>query len=230
MSIKNFVDKEIELAIKNGDEYSIPCYLSAQKAMHSLIEDEHSGASIIFTQGILDRLINYKPLSPITEKDEFIELSNKISGEQCCRCSSLFRYKNGNSWVYTDIDRVTAVDIISGTYYHHKVVDKIVDNLYPIELPYYPLLKKFYVYTETVELENSYMVAYHYLITPDNLKVELDLFCKYITEIKEEPCKYIASDGSVKYNFIKTPYTKEVKISKEEFYSVFNSVKDEKVE
>ena len=70
--------KEIELLKKNNaaedtdtffDDYVDACYDSALKAFGSLTEDGHSGMSIGFTQGILNRLIDGKCLTPIEDID-----------------------------------------------------------------------------------------------------------------------------------------------------------------
>lgn len=68
MDMKKWAKREIELACKsenpNRKEYE-----SALKAFESLCEDGHSMFSINMTKHILNRLIEGKPLTPITEEN-----------------------------------------------------------------------------------------------------------------------------------------------------------------
>ena len=65
MSLKEWAEKEVQIACKreNSDrkdgewDYGCACYESALKALNSLLEDEHSGFSIMVTKNILNRLI-----------------------------------------------------------------------------------------------------------------------------------------------------------------------------
>ena len=90
--------REIENCTGDGADYGCRCYKSALKAYQSLCEDGHSGLSISVTQGILNRLISGKPLTPIEDTEDMWNICN--SGEsddgmliyQCNRMSSLFKY------------------------------------------------------------------------------------------------------------------------------------------
>lgn len=63
---------------KEGEfDYRCACYESALKAFKSLCEDEHSGASIMFTKAILDRLITGKPLTSI--EVEVVEIGSDMA-------------------------------------------------------------------------------------------------------------------------------------------------------
>lgn len=76
MNLNDWARNEIELACKKERgskdisefDYGVACYESAYKAFQSLLKDEHSGLSIIFTQQILNRLIEHKPLTPYGER------------------------------------------------------------------------------------------------------------------------------------------------------------------
>lgn len=76
-----WANREVELACSklekgNGFEkdYLAPCYRSALKAYESLMADNHSGASLELTTGILLRLLRGKPLTPIEDTEEAWEL------------------------------------------------------------------------------------------------------------------------------------------------------------
>ena len=78
MSLLDWARKEVELAkiieakdLKEDEfDYGGACYDSALKAFESLTEDGHSGFSIKLTQGVLNRLIDGKPLTPIVDTDD----------------------------------------------------------------------------------------------------------------------------------------------------------------
>lgn len=78
MSMMEWAKREVEIASKRerGDkpesewDYGCACYDSALKAFESLCGDDHSGFSIGITKGILNRLIDGKPLTPIEDTEE----------------------------------------------------------------------------------------------------------------------------------------------------------------
>ena len=75
MSMLEWAEKEIEIACnkenpdrKEGEfDYGCACYEGALKAFETLCNQGHSGFSIKITQGILNRLIDGKPLTPIED-------------------------------------------------------------------------------------------------------------------------------------------------------------------
>lgn len=78
MSMMEWAKREVEIASKRerGDkpesewDYGCACYDSALKAFESLCGDGHSGFSIGITKGILNRLIEGKPLTPIEDTED----------------------------------------------------------------------------------------------------------------------------------------------------------------
>ena len=78
MSMTEWAKREVEIASKRerGDkpesewDYGCACYDSALKAFESLCGDGHSGFSIGITKGILNRLIDGKPLTPIEDIED----------------------------------------------------------------------------------------------------------------------------------------------------------------
>lgn len=194
MSMLNWAKKEIELACKkenpnwtpnSGDwDYGCACYESALKAFKALCEDGHSGMSIRFTKSILDRLIDGKPLTPITEEDFIID-RNLMTDEslkerglksqvQCPRMPSLFRdeYLNGNV-SYNDVNRVVCEDKETNITFNYGPVSKLVNELYPIKMPYTPSNKPFKVVMEQFlydkeDKQNDWDTeAIYYIIEPD---------------------------------------------------------------
>lgn len=198
MSLLGWAEKEIELAMKaekdaskenDGycmDGYVKACYDSAFKAFKSLVEDEHSGMSIRITKGILDRLIDGKPLAPLTgENDEWRYDYTNDKGVKCFqnkRMSAFFRdaYPDGTV-KYTDLDRSYCIDINDGITYSSGLVRDVVDELYPISLPYFPPANAMKVYFENflVDEKNGCFdtVGIFYLIK-DGEKIEINRFFK----------------------------------------------------
>lgn len=89
---------------KDGDwVYDWACYESALKAFRSLLEDGHSGASVIFTKVILNRLIDGKPLSPIEDTPDICDNGVNIGGRTVYHCK---RMVTDNKNIGTHVDPV----------------------------------------------------------------------------------------------------------------------------
>lgn len=201
MTTTEWAEKEIDLAImhENPDwaegmlDYGISCYLSALKAYKALMNGGHSGTSFGITKNILIRLMNGLPLMPITD-DDFIEDENTVreselylkkhdlkSSIQCHRMFSLFKktYLDGKV-VYTDIDRCKCIDIHSKISYTNGQATSIVNELFPITMPYKPTVEKYRMYCEdflTDEKNGDFDTkGFFYLIKPDGKKVEINRF------------------------------------------------------
>ena len=205
MSMLDWVKKEVELAkiieakdLKEGEfDYGGACYDSALKAFESLTQDGHSGFSIGLTKNILNRLIDGKPLTPIEDIDEIWNEITHYNPEkgyanyQCTRMSSLFKrvYSDGRI-EYNDINLCYAVNINNPDIaYHSNLVSGIVDELYPIKMPYIPQNDPIKVYCEQTlfSMENGDFdtVGIIYLIDPDGGKVAINRY------FKEENRKWI---------------------------------------
>ena len=213
MSLKEWAENEIRLACnkerastgKNYEEwdYGCACYNSALKAFNSLMEDGHSGMSISITKTILNRLIDGKPLTAIEDTDDVWSDTYDISGlrgekinYQCKRMSSLFKYVYNNGDIkYSDNDRVICVnnDAPNATFHWGKATD-IIDELYPITMPYLPANSPFKVFIEDYlydEKNGDYdTVGIISTIKPDGEKVMIN---KYF---KEENRKLVEIDES----------------------------------
>jgi len=172
---------------KDAWDYGCSCYKSALKAYQSLMSDEHSGCSFGFTKNILIRLMNDLPLTPITEED-FVEAESRtlpsIDGTttiQCPRMSSLFCDKNSDGTKsYHDIDRSYCINIEDSSETYFGPSNKIVDELFPIELPYYPQTEKYKIYEQCFLVDKKHgdfdVKGILYIITPDGEKIEVNRF------------------------------------------------------
>lgn len=149
MGMKEWAEREVEIACKreNPDrkegefDYGCACYESALKAFNILMEDGHSGMSIGFTQQILNRLIDGKPLTPIEDtEDVWNERGTNKKGctkYQCKRMSSLFKYVYSDGTVkYSDVNRVIGVNADGDSTWYSGMLRDIVDEKLPITMPY----------------------------------------------------------------------------------------------
>lgn len=194
MSMTDWAKREIEIACKkeNPDwdgksfDYGCSCYQSALKAYKSLCEDGHSGFSFSVTRNILEKLLYEIPLSPIEDTDDVwmeVSLGGK-NGEreyQCKRRYSLFkRVKSDGSVSYNDVERVVCYEIGENNGFHSTWLSKLVDEMYPIKMPYMPSKNKFKVYCEyflTDEKNGDYdMCRIDHLITPEGKEVVIHRF------------------------------------------------------
>lgn len=173
-------------------DYGCSCYKSALKAYKSLCEDGHSGASFSFTRRILERLMAGQPLTPITDEDFFIAHpecaieSDKWLAEhglkseiQCPRMSSLFRRETLDGKVsYSDIDRAYCVNIENPSDTYSSAMDRIVDEFFPITMPYTPEKGKYKVYCQSFLTDKRNgdfdTQAILYFITPDGKRVDVN--------------------------------------------------------
>jgi hypothetical protein len=169
MSVSDWAKKEVEIACareraasKDSDEweYGVACYESALKAFGVLMSDDHSGYSIGVTKNILVRLIEGKPLTPIEDTPSvWNEVSwGRENGEreyQCTRMSSLFKTVHRDGTVtYSDTDRVvvTYADNPDITW-HNGQATRIVNEMFPITMPYWPSRGRYVVHGEEFLLD-----------------------------------------------------------------------------
>ena len=205
MSMLEWAKREVEIASKQNslkksldDEcdcgYVNSCYKSALKAFESLCEDGHSGASIMMTKNYLNRLIDGKPLSEIEDtEDVWMIVGDNEEKEtyQCTRMSSLFKdmYKDGRV-EFHDIDRVNCVNYDSGSVYHFGLVSRIIHEMFPIKMPYYPSTKAFKVYCTdflTDEKNGDFdTVGIYYVVQPNGKNMDINRFFKCDDSIDDE--------------------------------------------
>lgn len=198
MSMQTWAEKEIEIAckrereasgIKNDDwDYGCACYESALKTFKSLMGDGHSGFSIGITKHILNRLIDGKPLTPIEDTDDvwndIIDRNDKESYTcyQNKRMSALFKYVYDNGRIkYKDINSFYCIDIQSQSTYHSGLVQRLMDDMFPISMPYMPTEPiKVYCSDLLTNRKNGDFdtVAIFYAIKPDGERIEINRFFK----------------------------------------------------
>ena len=205
MTTIDWAEREIELACKKENpncdgksfDYGCACYQSALKAYKSLCEDGHSGLSFGLTKNILIRLMDDLPLMPITDDDfisdeykmyespEYLKENGLKSELQCPRMFSLFRKETLDGKItYSDNERVVFHDANGDGWWDSGYATKIVDEMFPIKMPYYPSKEKYKVYGETFymvdgedkssETRDFNLIKIYYIITPDDKRIEVN--------------------------------------------------------
>lgn len=193
MNLIEWAKNEVELACKreNPDrkagewDYGCACYESALKAIKSLAEDNHSGYSISFTKNILDRLIEWLPLTPIENIPDMWELTYEVGDTKCYshkRMSGLFKNVNPDGTVsYKDVNRARGYDLHSPYgVYSCGLITRLIDELYPITWPYMPATTHYKVYTEEwiTDRKNGDLdtIRISHVITPGGEKVPINRY------------------------------------------------------
>lgn len=217
MTMTDWAENEVKIACKreNPDrkegewDYGCSCYESALKAYKSLMADGHSGASFGFTKNILIRLLNEKPLTPIADtEDVWSKVTDRQDGYsdyQCNRLGSLFKrvYENGKI-TYRDNNRAVGIDIENNTGYTSGLVSDIIDEMFPIEMPYNPPTNAYKVYTREYLIpdcegdDGDYnTVEVLYCVKPDGEKVGIN--------------RYFAEKGGIMEEITKVEFTERMK-------------------
>lgn len=196
---QTWAEREVEIACEkekansedNDFEYGCACYKSALKAYQSLMEDGHTGFSIGLTKDILIRLMEDKPLTPIEDTDDVWDDISNISVRahdikavyQCNRMGSLFKnvYVDGTV-KYSDSNSVYCVDINNpNCTYRSGLVQRIVDEMFPITMPYFPG-EAYAIFREDFLTDRNNgdfdTVGIFYAVKPDGEKVEINRFFK----------------------------------------------------
>lgn len=185
-NIEEIKSKGLEPAEIDYFDYSGECYKSALKAFKSLCDDGHSGYSFSITSRILKRMLDGLPLKKIQEFD-FTE--NEFSwtdddGEKyimCDKMPSLWKIVHSDGKItYSEHERAIGVNIDNGDVFTSKITTDIVDELYPITMPYNPdgskykvYVKDFLVYPENGDFDTQVIL---YVETPKGDKVYINKF------------------------------------------------------
>ena len=194
MSMIEWAKREVEIACKreNPDrkdgewDYGCSCYESALKAYESLCNDGHSGMSWGFTKQILTRLMDGMPLTPIEDvpevwSDELSASEDKGKQFQCKRMYSLFKYVHEDGTVtYNDTNRVSLHELTTDTFWHSGMASKLVNEMFPVIMPYRPSSKPYIVEAEEYLTDRKNgdfdTVSYLNIIKPDGEKISINRY------------------------------------------------------
>ena len=141
--IVNYAKRELELLGKDDDGLQERMNQQILDIVATFAEQGHTGFTAEYALSILERLLRWKPILPLTgEKSEW---GTEASKNQNNRCYSVFRGENG---IATDGDEFIVSDDGGITWYSTNEIP-----LTPITFPYTPPVhpKKIYIeYTEDV--------------------------------------------------------------------------------
>lgn len=179
------------LRVKDDDErnYVASCCDSALKAFESLLEDGHSGMSIVFTKQILDRMILVNPLVPLEDtKDDWVYdgvLDNTIDYTHRYY-SPLRKHHHLDTGVdeFYDTNRCICANVndLNGPTWTNKFCTEICHNMFPITFPYFPDDKKYKILVEEILTDRKNgdfdTMAIRSIITPYRRHVIIDQFYK----------------------------------------------------
>lgn len=102
MDIIEWAKKELDLLNKDNDEMQALMNRNLLEILEVVSKQGHSGFSASYLRNALNRLLDWKPLTPLTgEDDEWSDCSygDKVL-EQNKRCSAVFRKNRDNSTAY----------------------------------------------------------------------------------------------------------------------------------
>jgi hypothetical protein len=188
------VNREIEKIKAEGHEpqeidyfdYEGECYKSALKAFKSVCDDGHSGLSYSITARILKRMLDGLPLEKIKETDFTDDDMSWTEDDgtkhiMCDKMFSLWKEIHPDGTVtYSDQDRVAGINADEGYSFYAKFVSDLINERYPITMPYYPdgrqykvYVRDFLVYPENGDYDTR---AILYIETPKGEKIEINKF------------------------------------------------------
>ena len=191
--METWAEHEIKIAIgdNNTEKVFVDSYNNILKAYNVLLKGNYSGLGMSFASAMLRRLMAALPLTPIEDKDfftvdtkqqcdEYLKERGLKSDLQCPRMSSLFRKEDLNGNVtYNDIDRVIFHDIENEDNTWGSSTE-IIDEMFPITMPYYPSEKKYHVYMQEFLTDRKNgdfdTVGYIYVKTPDDETVYINRY------------------------------------------------------
>ena len=114
------------------DEMQIAAMRDIIKLIETFAAQEHSGMSGAYVLKYFNRLVNFKPITPLTGEDgEWRKCFGDDETEQNIRCCSVFREKGDNSTA-RDIDARVWVD-------EYGLCYQGCGSSLPITFPYFPM-------------------------------------------------------------------------------------------
>jgi len=128
MSIIEYARKELELIGDDGDEMQAKMNEHVLEMVKTFEDQGHSGLSAAYAINQLQRLLNFKPLKPLTgEDDEWTNVHD--DSFQNKRCSTVFKEGQNNITAYNIEGRIFSDDD-GKTFFTSK------ESFMPITFPY----------------------------------------------------------------------------------------------
>jgi len=128
MNLLNYAKQELALLNKSGDEMQNQMDAHICHMIEEFAEEGHSGFSAEYAISILEKLLRYRPLTPLTgEDDEWRDTFGDI--KQNIRFSEVFKHADGQA--YWSKGKIFSDDG-GESWYTCK------DSWVPITFPFYP--------------------------------------------------------------------------------------------
>ena len=153
MSLTDYAKSELERIPKDEDGMQDMINNDILEIIETFGEQGHSGTSANYALSALDRLLRWKPLTPLTGEDDewhMVSQTDTYAAYQNKRCSSVFKdvYKNG-SVSCVDNDAIVVSDDGGHTWCYMSDIKK------EITFPYTPPIHAEKVYIEYINESNN---------------------------------------------------------------------------
>ena len=222
------ITEEYEHAYHSGDGATRDALYDAMSIFKRMFDQKPSKQHIILVKGLLNRMTSELPLYPITMEDFNNTVASEIRDKlkhTCARYEALTATKNsdGTGFTYSDSKRVvfydqslinqeessSIVDILHSRANYPSIALKLVDDLFPITLPYMPG-DKYEVFGSSYSFKLAEgepdLVEIDFIKTPNGQLVKVDQYYrktrdgKYI-EVDFENFKHYRMFGAVDLNY-----------------------------
>lgn len=138
MDLLEFAEQELDRYFEKDDNYDQAMRKNVMDVIELLASQGHSGFTGPLVMRFIERLWNYKPLSPLTgEDDEWLEKDPETGTRQNRRCPEVFQNSNGK--VY-QLDTKIFVEPDGAAWVGNESCEYIK------EFPYMPPDKPEYIY------------------------------------------------------------------------------------
>lgn len=222
------ITDEYERACKCGNSVTKEALDDAVAMFKAVFSKHQSKQHLVLVKGLLNRMTSGLPLSPITMEDFDNTEASLSRGElkhTCSRYESLTATKksDGTEFTYSDSRRVefhdqslinqeessSIVDILHSRAHYPSIALKLVDDLFPITLPYMPG-DKYEVFGSSYSFKLAEgepdLVEIDFIKTPNGQLVKVDQYYrktrdgKYV-EVDFENFKHYRTFGAVDLNY-----------------------------
>ena len=220
--------EEYERACECGNKVTKEALDDAVSMFKIVFSKPKSKQHLVLVKGLLNRLTRGLPLTPITMDDFDNTVASEIRGElkhTCARYEGLTATKNsdGTGFTYSDSKRVvfydqslikqdessSIIDILHSRANYPSIALKLVDDLFPITLPYTPG-DKYEVFGSSYSFKLAEgepdLVEIDFVKTPNGQLVKVDQYYrktrdgKYV-EVYFENFKHYRMFGAVDLNY-----------------------------
>lgn len=175
--------QEVQLALshdKTMPDLARFVYSSALGAYAAVLQDNHSGSSWKITHSVIHRMLSELALTPVRDED-FVSLDDEEPATTSRQYGLFKRLELDGSVTYTDIHRVEGVYLDTGEHFTSGLVRAVVDEMFPIKLPYYAPGTPYRVYVRTY-CDKGYPNDHHdfnrewlsHVVTPSGECVTID--------------------------------------------------------